>query len=127
MSTKMQAFCTLRTPFDISSNALFNHGYHPIQPLQNVRFINMVITRATNGSPDMICMAFDGKFKEKKDEIPPEACRPLQKLKKNNVQQVDPHNSEKKQCRKSAPPTCEQKTRSKKWTLNKLTHISNLY
>ena len=37
-STKIQAFCTLRTPFDIVFNALFNRGSHPIQPLQNVRF-----------------------------------------------------------------------------------------
>jgi hypothetical protein len=28
------------------------------------------------GSPDMILAAFDGKFHEKKDEIPPRACRP---------------------------------------------------
>ena len=33
----------------------------------------------------MILTAFDGKFHEKKDELPPEACRPLKKLKKNNV------------------------------------------
>ena len=41
-----------------------------------VIFINMVITRVKNGSPDMILTAFDGKFHEKKDEIPPGACRP---------------------------------------------------
>ena len=29
-------------------------------------------------------------FQEKKDEIPPEACRPLKKLKQNNVEQVVP-------------------------------------
>jgi len=39
-------------------------------------FINMVITRVKNGSPDMILTAFDGKFDEKKDEIPPGAYRP---------------------------------------------------
>ena len=37
-STKIQAFCTLRGPFDIVFYALFNHGYHPVQELQNVRF-----------------------------------------------------------------------------------------
>ena len=41
-----------------------------------VTFINMVITGVKNGSPDMILMAFDGKFDEKKDEIPPRDCRP---------------------------------------------------
>ena len=29
-----------------------------------------------NGSPDMILVAFDGKFDEKKNEIPPGICRP---------------------------------------------------
>ena len=36
--TKIQPFCILRIPFDIVFDALFNRGYHPIQPLQNVRF-----------------------------------------------------------------------------------------
>ena len=36
----------------------------------------MVITHAKNGSPDMILTAFDRKFHEKKNEIPPRACRP---------------------------------------------------
>ena len=38
--------------------------------------INMVITRNKNGSPDMILTAFDGKFNDTKDEIPPGACNP---------------------------------------------------
>ena len=41
-----------------------------------VTFINMVITRVKNGSPDMILTPFDGKFDEKKDEIPLGAHRP---------------------------------------------------
>ena len=41
-----------------------------------VIFLNMVITRVKNGFPDMIMTAFDGKFHEKKDEIPPGSCRP---------------------------------------------------
>ena len=36
-----------------------------------VTFINMVITGVKNGSPDMILTAFDWKFDEKKNEIPP--------------------------------------------------------
>ena len=36
-------------------------------------FMNMVITRDKNGSPDMIMTAFEGKFDETKDEIPPGA------------------------------------------------------
>ena len=58
----------------------------------------MVIIGVKNGSPDMILTAFDGKFDEKKDEIPPRAYRPpnklttwtAKKLKKNNVEKVDP-------------------------------------
>ena len=54
----------------------------------------MVITRDKNASPEMIMTAFDVKFLEKKDELPPGACRPSKKLKKNNVEQVDPQKSE---------------------------------
>ena len=64
----------------------------------------MVITRVENGSPDMILTAFDVKFHEKKNEIPPRACRPAKKLKKNNVEKVNPQKVEKKQCRTSGPP-----------------------
>ena len=38
----------------------------------------------------MILTAFDVKFHEKKDEIPPEACRPLKNLKKNIVEKANP-------------------------------------
>ena len=43
----------------------------------------------------MILTAFDVKFQEKKDELPPGACRPSKKLKKNNVEKVDPQKVEK--------------------------------
>ena len=36
----------------------------------------MVVTQVKNRSPDMILTPFDGKFNEKKDEIPPGICRP---------------------------------------------------
>ena len=49
----------------------------------------MVICRATNGSPDMIRTAFDVKFHEKKDEIPPKACRPSKKLYKKQCAKKD--------------------------------------
>ena len=39
-------------------------------------YINMVISWVKNRSPDMILTAFDVKFDEKKDEIPPRACNP---------------------------------------------------
>jgi len=38
--------------------------------------IKMVITRDKNRSPNMILAAFNRNFNEKKDEIPPGACRP---------------------------------------------------
>ena len=57
----------------------------------------MVIILAKNRSPDMILTAFDGKFKEKKDEIPPRARRPSKKLKKNNVEKVNPQKVKIKQ------------------------------
>ena len=41
-----------------------------------VTFINMVITGVENWFPDMIPVAIDGKFDEKKDGIPPRTCRP---------------------------------------------------
>ena len=41
-----------------------------------VTFINMVIIGVKNRSPDMIPVAFEGKFDEKKDEIPPGIYRP---------------------------------------------------
>ena len=36
----------------------------------------MVITGVKNGSPDMILTAFEGKFDEKKDGLPPGVHRP---------------------------------------------------
>ena len=39
-----------------------------------VTFIKMVITGVENESPDMILVAFERKFDEKKDEIPPGIC-----------------------------------------------------
>ena len=43
----------------------------------------------------MILRAFDVKFDEKKDELPPRACRPLKKSNKNNVDNVDHQKVEK--------------------------------
>ena len=39
-------------------------------------FMKMVITGIKNGSPDMIPVAFEGKFDKKFDEIPPGIHRP---------------------------------------------------
>ena len=65
------------------------------------------------GSPDMILTAFDMKFHEKKDELPPEACRVLKKLKNKQWVKVYHQNVKKKQCRKSVSNKFE-KTMSRK-------------
>ena len=52
----------------------------------------------------MILTPFDGKFHEKKYELPPRACRPLKKLKKNNVQEVVPQKVKKNNVEKVNPP-----------------------
>ena len=44
----------------------------------------------------MILTAFDVKFHEKKDGMPPEACRPLKNMKKTNVEKVGPQKVKKK-------------------------------
>ena len=41
-----------------------------------VTFMKMVITRVENGSPDMIPVAFERKFDENLNEIPPGIYRP---------------------------------------------------
>ena len=44
----------------------------------------------------MILTAFEGKFHETKNEIPPRACRPSKKLKQQNVEKVDPQQVKQK-------------------------------
>ena len=66
----------------------------------------MVITRVTTASADMILTAFDVKFHETKDEMPPEVCRPLNKLKKRKEQKTCSGNGPKKpekQCSGNGP------------------------
>ena len=41
-----------------------------------ITFMNMVINGVENWFPDMIPVAFEGKFDETQDEIPPGICRP---------------------------------------------------
>ena len=45
------------------------------------------------GSPDMILTAFDVKFHETKDELPPKVCRPLRPLRKKHMFYKIGHNS----------------------------------
>ena len=87
----------LRTTFDIVCNALFNHGL-----TQNVLSKNIYIcfykyahNSGQKGSPDMILTAFNMKFDETKDGMPPGACRPLKKLKTNSRNKTDPKQIEK--------------------------------
>ena len=62
----------------------------------NVCFYKYAHNSGTRGSPDMILTAFDVKFNEKQNELPPEACRPSNKPKKNNVVKVDPQKGDHK-------------------------------
>ena len=42
-----------------------------------VTFMKMVMTRVENWSPDMMPVAFEGKFDENLNEIPPGIYRPV--------------------------------------------------
>ena len=55
-----------------------------------VTFIKVVITQVEKGSPDMIPVAFDRKFDDKKDELPPEVWRPLKKMEKTMSNKLTP-------------------------------------
>ena len=58
----------------------------------------------------MILTAFDWKFNEEKDEIPPEACRPSKKLQqKTIVEKEDPKKVRQKTMGKSGFTKVEQK------------------
>ena len=86
----MYCFCTLFVPAlkrivsisplrgSLLRGSLLRGSLSPTFPTfaKNTCFTKLVITRAQNGSPDMILTAFDVKFHEKKDEIPPRACNP---------------------------------------------------
>ena len=99
----------MRTPFDIVSNALFlTMGLTQSVLPKNICLYKYAHNLGPKGSPDMIPTAFDVKFHETKHEIPPRACRPLKKLKKNNVDKVDPQKVEKKQCRTSESQKVEK-------------------
>ena len=52
----------------------------------------------------MIMTAFDVKFRGRKDGKPPRACRPLKKLKKNDVEKVDLEKVKKNNVDKEGPP-----------------------
>ena len=47
-----------------------------VKKTKMITFIKMVITGIENRSPDMIPVAFERKFDETKNEIPPGICRP---------------------------------------------------
>ena len=70
--TDIQAFCTLRTPFDIVVEAFVNHGSLPY-PSKKLCFYKSAHDSGPRGSPDMILSAFCVKFHEKKDELTPGA------------------------------------------------------
>ena len=78
---------------------------------KNVCFYKYAHNSVPWGSPDMILIAFDGKFHEKKDEIPPSAHRPLKTLKQKQWVKVGPQKVEQKQWVKVG----SQKVEKKQW------------
>ena len=78
--TEIQPCCTLRTPFDIVLNALFNFGYDPKRSLpKNTRFTNVVISRVPRHDY-FKCFPFTTN----KNGIPPRARRSPKKDLKNS-------------------------------------------
>ena len=47
---------------------------------KNICFYKYAYNSGLRGRPDMILTAFDMKFHEKKDELPPEAWNPQNKI-----------------------------------------------
>ena len=70
-------------------------------PSTNICFYKYAHNSGPRGSPDMILTAFDVKFDEKKDEIPPKVYRPLKKQKQKRCRKSGHPKSRKKQCRES--------------------------
>ena len=70
---------------------------------KNIDFYKYAHNSGSRLSPEMILSAFDEKLDEKKDEIPPDACRPSEKLKKNNLQEVDPQKVKRNSVQKVDP------------------------
>ena len=85
MLTTIQACCTLRTTMGLAENVLS----------KNICFYKYAHNSSPKGSPDMILTAFEMKFDEKKDEMPPKARRfptkskNMQKISKMQ-QEIDP-------------------------------------
>ena len=115
--TKNQACCTLRIPFDIVVDALFNRGCHPIQPLQkNICFYKSGRNSGHKWVPRHDSDGIRGEIsREKKMSYLPGLVDLQKSWNKNNVEKVDPKKQEKKQCRKSGPPKSLKKTMSD-WT-----------
>ena len=59
----------------------------------------------------MILTAFDGKFHEEKDEIPPKACRPPKTLQKTMLKKWTPNKLKKNNADKEGPPSPRPPTR----------------
>ena len=62
----------------------------------NVCFYKYGHFSGPRGSPDMILSAFDVKFHEKEDEIPPRACRPSKSKEKRQFAGYELNQVEKK-------------------------------
>ena len=91
--TNNQAFCTLRIPCHIGCNALFNHGYHPIQPLHKIYVsAHMFITRAPRGPQTWFWRHSTWNFTRKKMSYLPRRETHNNKLKKQKQYHLEPKN-----------------------------------
>ena len=76
MLTKLQAFCVLRTPFDLVFNALFNHGSHPKRSWQKYMFLQICSWLRPQGVPRHDSDGMRRQISREKHEIPPTAGNP---------------------------------------------------
>ena len=101
--TKNQTCCILRTPFDIVVNALFNHGFTTEFNLSKIiSFYKYAHNSGPRGGPDMLLSAFDVKFHETKNELPPDAWNRQTKFLK--TQKTQRRKNVKKMQHKMGPP-----------------------
>ena len=88
MSTKSQPLCMLRRPFDIVFNALFNCGYHLIQPLRKYMILQTCSQLGPQGVPRQDFECIPREFHSSKNIISSRACRPPQQNPKNAKHKV---------------------------------------
>ena len=110
-TNKVQPYCTLRTPFDIAFDDLFDYGYNPKRSLQTYMFLQIYLYLSPQGVSRHDVCAFDVNFTTKRGD----ASRGMQtahkwKKQKSNVQDMGPQKwKQKTMCRIWTPKKSKQK------------------